>query len=304
MNWRGVFSPALIVALAIMTTAAVGMQSAISRFQIYLRKKPIYAEPIGGVGATHQLLALPSETEHFIRLGQDIVEAPETLETLGTENYLTRTYIQKQPGPDGKRHIVQLHTAYYTGMIDTVPHVPERCLTGGGMDLVGGPWTVNIPLRTEDWRPSADAVGPLKDKLYTTRLSGQYSSAIRGGRVNLPRQLTPSQPLQLRVSEFGGSSGAHLFAGYFFVANGGWVASAEGVRTLAFDLQADYAYYLKVQVGSTEAATADELGVIAGALLDDLLGEIMTCVPDWPRVQNKLWPPEQAAAQTLGGRQP
>ena len=61
---------------------------------------------------------------------------------------------------------------------------------------------------------------------------------------------------------------------------------------LAFNLTDDYAYYLKVQVGSTDVSSAAELGEVASSLLSDLLGEIMTCVPDWPKVQDGRWPPD------------
>jgi hypothetical protein len=296
--------PAFIAAVAVMAIAAVGMESAISRYQIYLRKKPIEAEPIigpEGQPVARVLRNIPAETEHFIQVGTDYIESADNLEVLGTDNYLTRVYREKSSGDTG-RH-VQLHVAYYTGMIDTVPHVPERCLVGGGMELSGGPWLVTAPLNAQGWLASPDDDG--SGRLFTTRLSNRYSTAIPGKRINLPRDLTPDKPLRLRISKFAGSRGAPLYAGYFFVANGGWVSSAEEVRFLAFDLKADYAYYLKVQVGSTEVSSETELAALAGVLLDDLFGEIMTCVPDWARVQKGLWPADNPkAAQTSGGRQP
>lgn len=289
MNWRALSNPAFLAALLTMTAAAIGMQSAIDYFKIHLRKKPIYADPIPGPDGKpipRVLAAIPTETEHFVRVGNrdEIVQA-EMLETLGTDNYLTRLYAEKNP-PDGQPpRRIQLHLAYYTGMIDTVPHVPDRCFVGGGMSILGGPWTVPVPLSTQNWLPSTAGGPELEGRLYTTRLSNQYSTAIRGQRVHLPRDLTPTRPLELRITEFGGPKVPRLLAGYFFVANGGWVSSAEGVRLLAFDLREDYAYYLKVQVASNDVSSKEELASLAGALLDDLLGEIMTCVPDWTRVK-------------------
>ena len=96
-----------------------------------------------------------------------------------------------------------------------------------------------------------------------------------------------------------------MIAGYCFIANGGWVSSAEGVRFLAFNLTDDYAYYLKVQVGSADVESPEELAGLAGSLLDDLLGELMTCVPDWPRVMGGQWPPDNPKrAQTRGDSHP
>lgn len=277
MNARRFANPAFLVSLLVMSASAIGMKTAMDRYSIYLQKRPIYAE--GG----RQLRAIPTETEHWRRVGQDLVEGEETLEALGTDNYLTRVYQEK--GATGKPRHLQLHAAYYTGMIDTVPHVPERCMTGAGMTLVGGPWTVPVPMPTGEWKASTDA-GPGESRaLFTTRLSNEYSTAGGGRRVNLPYDLTPDRPISLRISEYATPAGAKHFAGYLFIANGGWVSSAEGVRLLAFNLTDDYAYYLKVQIGSPEVNSPEELAQLAGSLLGDLLGEVMTCVPDWPKVE-------------------
>lgn len=291
MSPRRLSNPAFLTALAIMITAAVGMKAAIAYYGFYLRKLPVYA-PEG-----RALRAIPTETAHWVRLGQDHVESAEALEVLGTDNYLTRTYQQRQPGPDGRKRTIQFHAAYYTGMVDTVPHVPERCLVGGGLSLVGGPWILPVPLTTDDWLPMADPIPGQEGRIYTTRLSNEYSTFGGGRRVNLPRDLTPDQPLSLRVSKYATPNGdATFIAGYVFVANGGWVSSAEGVRLLAFDLTADYAYYLKIQVGSTDISSPEELTSLAQSLLDDLLGELMTCIPDWPSVERGLWPPDNPRA--------
>jgi hypothetical protein len=291
MNWREVANPAFLVALAVMSLSAIGMKTAIEHYKIHLQKKPVYAEE------GRLLRAIPTETLHWQRLGQDHIEASEIAAELGTDNYVTRFYVPRAAGASNRK-MVQLHAAYYTGMIDTVPHVPERCLTGGGMALVGGPWTVPVPLNTSDWRPATDVDARHEGRVYTARLSNEYSTAGGGRRVNLPFDLTPTKPLTLRVSKFMTASGQEHYAGYFFIANGGWVSSAEGVRQLSFDLTNDYAYYLKVQVGSTEVDSPEDLAEVSASLLDDLLGELMTCVPDWAKVQRGDWPPDNPRRQT------
>lgn len=310
---RAVFNPPFIVALLVLVASALGMSAAINYYNIYLRKLPIYPAPIGG--QERVLRAIPTETEHWIRQGKDHIESAETQEVLGTENYLTRFFVEKNPPAGGRPRTVQLHAAYYTGMIDTVPHVPERCFTGGGWSLVGGPWTLPIPLDTSAMRPAEfspeDVAGedsPLaryQGRVYTVRLSNRWSTAGGGRRVNLPYDLTPERPLELRISQYRmPGSDRPFFAGYFFVANGGWRASAEQLRLLAFDLRTDYAYYLKVQVGSSDVNSPEELAQVAGSLLDDLLGELMTCVPDWMDVERGVWPPDnpKRRAQPLAGR--
>ena len=95
----------------------------------------------------------------------------------------------------------------------------------------------------------------------------------------------------MMVSAFVDQQGqGRLYAGYFFVANGGTVASANDVRTLAFDLQSDYAFYLKVQVTSSTVSSKQDLTEHAGSLIGELMPEIMRCVPDWVEVQRGVYP--------------
>jgi hypothetical protein len=287
-----VLHPAFLVAIVVLVVCALGMTAGIKRYNIYLRKLPIYAAPVGG--QERVLRDLPTETARWKREGADHIESPEIEAELGTQNYVTRTLIEKNPAPGARPRRVQVHVAYYTGMVDTVPHVPERCFVGGGMSQIGAPAATPIPLDTSRFRRLSEVPSPeLEGQVYQVRLSNDWSTAGGGRMVNLPIGLTPEQPLEMRVTKFETADGKNtLMAGYLFVANGRWAGSAEGVRVLSFDLRNDYAYYLKVQVSSAETQTADELGRVAADVLDDYLGEIMTCVPDWLAVERGEWPPD------------
>jgi hypothetical protein len=147
---------------------------------------------------------------------------------------------------------------------------------------------VDVPLDTSSWSRHPDATPEETGRVYSVRLGSRFSSAPNL-RVRLPRDLTPERPLQLRISEFTGGGGQKIYAGYFFVANGGWVASANDVRLLAFNLTDDYAFYLKVQF-TAAAESPEHLASLSGLVLDDLLGELMRCVPDWAEVQAGRYP--------------
>jgi hypothetical protein len=297
MNWRALANPGFLVAFAVMATSAAGMSAALHHFKLYLQKKPIYPEPVGGVARV--LRAIPTQTAAWKQVGQDVIEPPESVEMLGTENYVTRNFAEKHPTAGTQPRVLSLHLAYYTGMIDTVPHVPERCLIGAGLSLVGGPWLEPMPLSTEAWLAEPDDQNPFAPTpLYTVRLSNEYSTAGGGRRVHLPAGVAPGHPPVLRVTEYATPDGKRTFAGYFFIANGGIAQSAEEVRSLAFDLKNDYAFYLKVQIGPATAENSADLAAAAGSLLSDLFGEIMTCVPDWSKVQTGSWPPDNPKAQT------
>lgn len=281
---------ARIGALVLLLVCAVGMGAAIRLTGIHLRKIAIY--PPGN----RQLSAIPAETPNWTRMGTDVTESAEVLEVLKTENYVTRSYLRRGTGEAGVAAMVlEFHAAYYTGMIDTVPHVPERCFVGGGLQQSRASRVMDLSLPGRSW--AVDTTVPEEfagrsGKIYTVRLSNDPAfTDAPGRRVRLPRDVGPENPLRMRVSEYILPGGQRYYAGYFFIANGGTVPNANDVRTLAFNLTDDYAYYLKVQVNSATVGSVEELVEQASLLLDDLIGEIMRCVPDWIEVELGLYPP-------------
>jgi hypothetical protein len=305
MNLRRTFSPPFACALAVVLASSFSMQAAIRHFKWYLHKDPIYPQPIGG--KQRLLRALPAETAQWTRIGEDHIENPEEVEVLGTENYLSRAYAEKSDDPAAARRL-EFHVAYYTGMVDTVPHVPERCLVGAGLSLVGGPWMVPLHLDHASWRPmpegSAAGENPTGRPVFTARLSNEYSTAAPGMRVPLPFGVAPDSPPLLRVTEYADQAGHKFYFGYFFIANGELATSAEQVRLRAFDLHNDYAYYLKLQFGSPNARSPEELGAAASDFLNDMFGELMTCVPNWIEVERGVWPPDNPKRKTVTARLP
>lgn len=286
MNWRGLRTPAFLLALTVLVLSSLGMGAAIRHYKLMLKKLPIY--PPNGV----LLNSLPERAGPWIKIGPDRVEHGEVLESLGTSNYLTRTYGKLKPGKteaDGAEawdpaSIVEFHTAYYTGMIDTVPHVPDRCFVAGGMQLAGLTRDVPLKLDRERWR-DRDVEGPMKGHLYTMLTKDKTANP------HLPRD---PQELKLHCTKYV-ADGHDLYAGYFFIANGGAVARAEEVRLLAFDLRSRYAYYLKVQFTSANVKSDEELAALAASFLDETFGDLMRCVPDWVEVEAGNYPPDNPA---------
>jgi hypothetical protein len=273
--------PAFAVAVVVLGASALGFTAVIGAMRIHLQKLPIH--PPG----ERQVSAIPVETESWKRVGPDRLEDAAMLEELGTRNYLSRVYTQKSAPQGKKAKSVELHLAYYTGMVDTVPHVPERCMVGGGWSLGGSSEVIPLALDEAGWLEDKDVPSDLAGRVFTGRLSNGYSDA-GGQRVHLPFD---PRALQLRITPFKGPGRDRpMYAGYFFIANGGHKPNADEVRLLAFDLKDDYAYYLKVQVSSSEVESAAELAQLASSLLGELLPEIMRCVPDWVAVQRGDYP--------------
>lgn len=303
MSSKTIFTPAFFVVLVILMVSAAGFGTLIEAYGIHLKKEAIY--PPGG----RLVSSLPSETESWVQVGADEQMSSEILDELGTKNTVSRVFIQKPEAmAEGqtKPHVISFHAAYYTGMIDTVPHVPERCFVGGGMQKSSKSEVLPLPIEMAEWVADDSMPEALRGptgEMFTAPTSWQYSDR-KGLRVRMPQGTGPDHPLRMMISEFRGQANADaLFAGYFFVANGGTVASAEGVRSLAFDLTSDYAYYLKVQATCGTVDTKKEHAALAASLIGELLPEIMRCVPDWIEVERGEYPEDnpRGPAASAGG---
>ncbi len=314
ISWAAMRQPSFVSAVAVLLVSAATLNAAVAAMGVHLRKQRI--EP----PENRRVSAIAAETQSYQRVGQDQVMGEEMVEELGTTNYLLRTYqlkegklpkdAAKEAGKDGAKEGNQgrsnprldVHIAYYTGMIDTVPHVPERCMTGAGWQIVGFPKSVPLKLDDRTWRSDTEVPDKVKGTVFTARLEPDVSKDAKGDRVRLP--FDPAT-IELRTSEFAGPGTQKLIVGYYFIANGGHTPSAEGVRSKAFNLTDNYAFYLKVQVGSRDVQTAEELGVHAGRLMGELLPEIMRCVPDWVEVQEGRYPadnPRRPKLENTSGR--
>lgn len=290
-DWSGLRTPAFIAALAVLVVSAAGLRTAVAQARLYLQKLPIYAPE------NRALSSLPIRTAHWERVGADQTASKEVEEALGTANHVTRLYLERG-GSEDRPTALSFHVAYYTKMVDTVPHVPERCFVGGGMQIVRNYGERPIPLDPSIWRPDNDlppSLSHLRGRIFTAPVTNEYGAVLNS--VRLPRDPTG---LRLRITEFANPEGQRLMSGYLFIANGGAVASAEGVRLLAFNLTDSYAYYLKIQFTSQSAQTPEELATQAGRFLDDFLPALMRCVPDWVEVESGEYPADNPQKRTPG----
>jgi len=287
-----------IAACAVMLLGAGAIGAFIRLNGVHMQKTPIYAQD------DRQVSAVPSKTTDWEQIGADTIMNAEIVEVLGTENYVSRNYLRTTDNDPKHPILLELHLAYYTGMIDTVPHVPERCFVGGGLQQSESSREIDLKMDTSSWRadPSVPTeLAGLSGEIYTVRLSNDPKlSDAPGQRVRLPRGVGPDSPIKLRASEFVAPNGSKIYAGYFFIANGGTKANANDVRQLAFNLDDDYAYFLKVQITGQTVDSFEEFGQYAGELVGELLGEIMRCVPDWTEVQMGQYPAGNKRIDQIG----
>ena len=286
---------AYAVTIFALSAAAVSLSATLKAFNIHIYKAAIY--PASGL----TLLSLPSEVEGFTLLYESPPLSAEIQKSLGTTNYVSRNYQETSEetgaGGDERPRVVEFHSAYYTGDIDTVPHVPERCFVGSGDFAIDGKMgqVVRIPLDLDRFTTDPGVDTSVHGVILRGRTS-PYSEAP-GVRVRMPREL---ERLRMNVTRFVDQNGGVLYAGYFFIANGGTVPRADDVRSLAFNNQATHAYYVKVQFSSRDVASADELAELAAEFLNETFPDLMRRVPDWVDVVEGDHPDVQRAAPGPG----
>ncbi|MEM7624295.1 MAG: exosortase [Planctomycetota bacterium] len=268
------FGVAMVV--GIMGTSAVGLQTVVNWQKLVLHKEPV---PL-----RHYLTNLPLEKGNYVFL-DDIIIPKEQVEELGTELYINRIYedLSVDRGEPGRQ--IRLHVAYYTGLVDTVPHVPDRCFTAGGaIPLAKGPQIISID--PEIATPAAEGPGYTAEAV--TRPPGAEDDPFAPGTtVHLPqrdidtvlftyRQDHPNAPIE------------HV--NYFFAANGKFLASPNEVRLQGFDLRDTHSYYCKIEVLIYGESDPERVRERTTAILDEFLPEILACLPDWQDVKEGRWP--------------
>lgn len=265
---------AFIVVSLILIGCRIGFQIGVNVLNAYLEKKPV---PL-----REQLSKIPMRLGDWVSSENEILTA-EIIEELGTKYYINRKYIRTSQARGS--NMLSVHITYYTGLIDAVPHVPDRCLVAGGMNIRTQAKNLPLSLDVSNWS---------LDREHTNIKSGEpYPIMLFLDRItDKPIRLRmPLGDFELRTTEFSSNDmpGARIYAGYFFIANGQLSASPEGVRLYAFDLTVPYAYYVKIQfltIGQRSFESEDFVELVSD-FLPELLPELMRCLPDWAEVELK-----------------
>ncbi len=262
--------------------AATGKQSILAWQEIVLHKE--------AVELRHKLTDLPLDKGSY-RFVSDQQLPPEIVDELGTEDYLSRWYknldiAEGQPG-----HLIRLHIAYYTGINDTVPHVPDRCFVAGGVkhkglhtQIIAIDPSIATP---RDGQPGYQATAQLPPP-------GKPDYAP-GTVVTLPDRdietvrFTYGNPDSVNQDQ-------HVI--YFFAANGKFLASPNAVRVQGFDIRDAHSYYCKIEIQVVGESDPEKVAQHTTDLLDAFLPDIMACLPDWDDVKAGRWPidPQQSGS--------
>ena len=277
--------PPFLVVVIIMVAAALGLNAAVGYLQLHFKKEPV---PLA-----RELSTIPDHLGSWVQVSQDKTLDKELQDVLGTDRYIFRDYIDEsvlgtgasdkyKDQSDDKRKellaqdraqhpkaVISLSVTYYTGMVDTVAHVPDRCVTADGYE----PKSYETPA----WPIARDL--PTAAKKHGEDISVRY--------INFEDQNSPSNnsvPITRSIC-------------YFFQANGDYVSSPLDVRQKLANLMERKGYYTKIEC----MTTVDNPQQAAKVMQDFLIGalpEIHKCMPDWEKVHSDgSAKPQQVAAK-------
>ena len=250
--------PSFIVAALLLGTSALTLNGAVGYLRLHFKKLPV---PLAVKSFKE---GLPKQFgDHWVQISKDQPLDPQVEEVLGTGQYVFRDYADTRilsndqieqlknasageyaqlMGQHELHHpeaFIRMGLTYYTGMVDTVAHVPERCYVADGYEV--------------------------KEYTDIDRTLGNYADGS-------PRKLA------FRFISFDDQTGTQRVSrnvGYVFHVDGVYDCNSLGVRAKLQNLLEPYGYYAKVEL-MTQAPgelTEEELKFYNLRLIDRPGGE-------------------------------
>jgi len=277
--------PAFWIVAGVLLASAVGLNAASSVMKLYFRKEAL------PLRAPEGLMALPREIGTWVMVPEAHTVDADLIHSLGTDKYVFRKYVDTAAlGRTGlkiasKEEVLALQTlepkaraerlgrwfrenqgawvelavTYYTGKVDTVPHVPDRCMVAGGFQPV-------------DYRVMEWALG-----------------SYLGGAA----RAVPVRFIDFQFADPMRQMGNRCVT-YFFHANGKYMDDHNAVRSRLQSLNERCGYFAKIEVmtplptrerETEEHKTADRNVAMATTqkFLTVSLPEIEKLLPDWEK---------------------
>lgn len=266
---RALLSPPLLIVASVLLIVGIGLNAIVFGGGIKFTKERVELR--------RDLTLLPKKLGHWVQVLDDETLPAEMVHELGTTTYIQRGYVNtKKVDPkllEGMDKLstadraklfwtlrarnpscaINVHMAYYTGLVDTVAHIPERCMVGGGFDPVN-------PARV------ALNVGADREPLFVKYNDFRKRDGGRGAGELIINVL------------------------YFFQVNGDYEwDSISGVRYKLQNLWEKYGYYCKIEM-STVALAPEESQAVAADFLSQALPEMEKLLPDWEAVNGRRLP--------------
>jgi hypothetical protein len=282
---RALSQRSFLIVTLVLLTAALGLNVAVSAMKLHFKKEPVpLARALG---------AIPPKLGTWVQVSQDQPLDKEMQDVLGTKEYIFRDYVNEADVPgvadrftgktqkerlellNGIRQqfpnaVISMSVTYYTGMVDTVAHVPDRCVTADGYEpkeYTTPRWPIAQQLATS--AKPVDGNGNPRDDIEVRYINFEDQT----GTSKLPRSVS-----------------------YFFHSNGKFVSSPLEVRNQLANLRVKKGYYAKIETMTTIQDTKISADKTAN-FLTYALPEVTKCMPDWNKVIAGDKPVEQVAAK-------
>ena len=278
--------PGFLMVSAILLVGALGLNAATSFLKLHFRKEAL---PLRGELTT----LTKKDLNGWVWVPEQHTLDPDLVHALGTEKFVMCTFVDTNaPDTTGRpvatrkdvldleslspqARLARLHefkvknwysvmsvgVTYYTGKVDTVPHVPDRCMVADGFQPTS--------YVEENWA------------------LGRYENGME--RV-IPMRFIDFEDQTTRGAQ-------NRCVAYTFHANGRYIADHNAVRWLLQDLRQRYAYFAKVEVmnqlpsrpGTHEddpmrAKDRQQAAAVMQRFLTAALPEVEKLLPDWQKV--------------------
>jgi hypothetical protein len=222
-----VSQPAFLVTVVVLAVAAVGLNASVGYLKLHFKKQPV---PMARALAT-----IPLELGPWQQVSQDQPLDPEIEHALGTNQYIFRDYMDvravgrqtienvrrlnesianatdpaeierlrieryKLIGRTQMAHptaVVNLAVTYYTGLVDTVAHVPDRCYVADGFEPKSWQelnWPIddgrNVEVRYINFEDGAGRGAASRNVAYFFHVNGGFQSSPEAVRLRLQNLL-------------------------------------------------------------------------------------------------------------------
>jgi hypothetical protein len=222
---RRVFAqPAFVAGVLVLGVSALGLNVAVQAMKLHFKKQPVpLARP---------LATIPTNLGPWHQVSRDQPLDGEMQEALGTDQYVFRDYVdtRRVSGPVVRQlealqaqiakaadpqeverlrrewgaligtirardpqAVVNLAVTYYTGLADTVAHVPDRCYVADGYQPTSydetswpiGPDGAQVPVRFINFEDQANQASVTKSVAYFFHVNGHFEPSPLGVRRSL-----------------------------------------------------------------------------------------------------------------------
>ena len=259
---RAVRQPAFLTVALVLLVAAVSLNGATEFLQLHFKKEK--------VDLRKKLTEIPARLGPWQQVTTDMAITHEIEDVLGTKDYIYRFYVDtRRVHPDvleqfkdkdentqremiavlqsrDPQAVVYAAVTYYSGMVDTVAHIPDRCYVADGYEPAS--YDV-VKWSALDGRPGDGAA--------------RY--------INFEDQTPSRKSVTKNVA-------------YFFHSNGEYTNDPLGVRRKLQNLFETHGYYAKVELLMVTGDRQGAAGQM-NDFLTSALPELENCLPDWKQVK-------------------